>query len=83
VEVRVVVWQAPNVLRVPSSALFRVVEEWHVYVVGAGDVVEVRRVDVGRETGLEAEVRAGLNEGDRVVLYPSDRVSEGVWVVAR
>jgi HlyD family secretion protein len=83
VEVRVVIWQAPDALRVPSSALFRVGEAWHAYVVNATDLVESRPVEIGRQTGLEAEVRSGLAEGDRVVLYPSDRVSEGVWVAGR
>ncbi len=83
VEVRVVIWAAPDVLRVPASAVFRVGEAWHAYVVGAGDRVESRPVELGRQTGLEAEVRSGLAEGDRVVLYPSDRVTDGVWVVVR
>ena len=83
VEVRVVVWQADDVLRVPASALFRVGDTWHAYVLGPGDVVRLQAVEVGRETGLEAEVRKGLAEGDRVVLYPSDRVADGVWVVGR
>lgn len=83
VEVRVVIWEAPDVLRVPASAVFRVGEAWHVYVVGAGDRAESRPVEIGRQTGLEAEVRSGLAQDDRVVLYPSDRVTDGVWVVAR
>jgi len=83
VDVRVVIWEADDVLRVPASALFRVGEAWQAYVLGADDRAASRVVEVGRQTGLEAEVRDGLVEGDRVVLYPSDRIAEGVWVVGR
>ncbi len=83
VDVRVVIWEAGNVLRVPASALFREGDAWHAYVLGPDAVVSSRQVDVGRETGLEVEVRSGLAEGDQVVLYPSDRVADGVWVAGR
>jgi len=83
VDVRVVVWEAPDTLTVPASALFRVGDDWQAYVLDADDVVTARVVDVGRQTGLEAEVRGGLAEGDRVVLYPSERIANGVWVVGR
>ena len=36
VEARVVVWEAPDVLRVPGSALFRRADQWHVFVVERG-----------------------------------------------
>ncbi|HUF48698.1 MAG TPA: HlyD family efflux transporter periplasmic adaptor subunit [Vicinamibacterales bacterium] len=83
VEVRVVVWEAADVLRVPASALFRVGDVWHAWVVGGGDRVESRSVEIGGQTGLAAEVRSGLAEGDRVVLHPSDRVIAGVRIVGR
>jgi HlyD family secretion protein len=83
VDVRVVVWEAADVLRAPASALFRVNDVWHVYVMGPDGVVHSRQIDVGRETGLEVEVTSGLAEGDRVVLYPSDRIADGVWVAGR
>ncbi len=41
VEVRVVIWESPNVVKVPTSALFRHGEQWAVYVIdrrpGAAD----------------------------------------------
>jgi hypothetical protein len=36
---------------------------------------ELRRVDVGRRRGSEAEVREGLREREQVVLHPSDTLS--------
>ncbi len=83
VDVRVVIWEAGDVLRVPANALFRVGAAWHAYVLGPDDVVTSRPIEVGRQTGLEVEVLDGLEEGDRVVLYPSERVADGVWVVGR
>jgi HlyD family secretion protein len=82
VEVRVIQWEG-DVLKVPASALFRRGEEWAVFAVDAADLAHARVVDVGRRTGLEAEVRGGLSDGDRVVVHPSDRVADGVLVVAR
>ncbi len=82
VETRVVIWSASNVLKVPSSALFRTGDQWTTYVVRDGRA-DRRPVDVGHDTGLEAEVRSGLNEHDHVILHPSDRVAPGVRVAAR
>ena len=37
-------------------------------------------VQVGHRTTTEAEILGGLQEGDRVILYPGDRVSDGILV---
>jgi len=83
VTTRVITWQAPDVLQVPSSALFRQGDAWAAFVVGADGAVSIRAVDVGRDTGMAAEVRSGLTEGERVVLHPSDQISDGVVVEER
>jgi HlyD family secretion protein len=82
VEVRVVVWEAQDVLTVPASALFRHGDGWSVFVV-AGGRARQRDVRVGHWTAFEAEVLDGLREGDVVVRHPSDRVTEGVRVRAQ
>jgi HlyD family secretion protein len=82
-EVRVVQWESANVLTMPASALFRQGDEWAAYVLDADDVARLRTVDIGRQTGLEAEVLSGVSEGDRVVLHPSDRVEDGTLVAPR
>jgi HlyD family secretion protein len=79
VEARVVVWEAPDVLRVPGSALFRKGEAWHVFVV-EGHAARLRAVEVGHRGSFEAELLGGLEPGERVVLHPSDRVQDGVRV---
>ena len=77
VEVRVVVWEAPMILIVPGSALFREGALWRAFVIEQGRAA-IRTVEVGHRTSTEVEVRGGLKEGDRVVLYPGDRVLEGL-----
>lgn len=82
VEGRIVTWRAEDVLKVPVSALFRTGEGWNVFVLDGGRA-RTRTVDVGHRGETEAEVRGGLAEGDTVVLYPSDQVTEGARVRAR
>ena len=82
VEARVVIDEANDVLKIPTSALFRVGEESAVFQVVDG-VVRQRIVKIGRQNGLEAEVLEGLSQGARLVLHPSDRIEDGVQVVQR
>ena len=79
VEARIVVDEARNVLKVPSGALFRQGDSQAVFVVNDGKA-KLRRVTVGRRSSLEAEVISGLTEGEKVVVYPSDKVRDGVWL---
>jgi multidrug efflux pump subunit AcrA (membrane-fusion protein) len=78
VEARIVVWEG-EVLKVSSGALFRHGEGWGVFVVEGG---KARRVEVGagRRTSSEVEIRSGLNEGDVVVLHPSNELEDGAAV---
>lgn len=82
VETRIVLWEAPSVLKVPLSALFRAGERWAVFVAADGRARR-RIVRIGRRTPLEAEVVEGLKPGEQVVVHPSDRVTEGVRLVQR
>jgi HlyD family secretion protein len=79
IEARIVVWHANDVLRVPSSALFRRGDAWAAFVVSDGRAL-LRDVGVGARGPFEAEVKEGLAEGDTVVLHPSDRLADGVRV---
>jgi HlyD family secretion protein len=82
VEVRIALASLENALKVPTSALFRVGEQWAVYVVEGG---RARRVslELGQRTNLEAEIRAGLTEGQQVVLHPPDTLTDGARVTVR
>ena len=82
VEVRVVIWEAEDVLKLPTAALFRQREAWAVYVVDNG---RARRtlITLGHQTGQEAEVVSGLSEGARVILHPGDTLTDGARVKER
>ncbi|PID60458.1 MAG: RND transporter [Gammaproteobacteria bacterium] len=82
VNARIVVWEADQVLRIPSAALFREGEAWAAFVVVDGRAVR-RPVDIGVNNGTFAEVLGGLDAGDRVVLYPSNAIEDGTLVVPR
>jgi HlyD family secretion protein len=76
VEARIVVWSEPNVLKVPTAALYRRGKEWATLLARDGEAVE-QRLQVGHTNGLETEIVAGLKDGDVVVLHPGDRVKPG------
>jgi HlyD family secretion protein len=79
VEVRVVTWEATDVLKVPTSALFREGERWAVYRVEDN---RARRtiVELGHQTGQEAEVTGGLSADARIILHPGDTLQDGARV---
>lgn len=82
VDVSIVLWESDDTLVLPLLALFRHGPDWAVFVDAAGRA-ERRLVEIGRRNSLDAEVLGGLEEGERVVLYPGDRVSAGVRIAER
>lgn len=82
VEVRLTVWQAPDVLQVPLAATFRRGEEWAAFRVEDG-VARLVPITLGQRGEADVQVLAGLAPGDTVALSPSDRVSDGARVAAR
>jgi len=80
--VHVTVWKSDSALAVPVSALFRKGESWAVFVIRHGRA-GTALIQIGHRNSQVAEVVSGLSVGDRVVLHPSDRVSEGVRVAER
>lgn len=82
VHLKIVEWEAQDVLQLPLSALFRVGADWHVFAVADG-LVEERAVTLGRRSIDAAQVTGGLEEGTEVVLYPGDTLSAGTAVVPR
>jgi len=82
VEVRIVAWEADDVVTVPTSALFRHGQQWAVYRL---EEQRARRtiVGVGHQTGQEAEIITGLSHGDRVIVHPADTLTDGARVKPR
>jgi HlyD family secretion protein len=96
VEARIVIAQAADVLKVPTSALFRVGDKWAVFRVDKNGVARETIVEIGLQNGLEAEVverkaeaspspgtPEPLGEGDWVVTHPGDNIADGTKVVSR
>jgi HlyD family secretion protein len=82
VEARIVIWEGADVLKVPAGALFRRGEGWAVFRVVKGKA-RLAPVRIGHGNGVETEVLEGLDEHDRVVVHPSDRVRDGAAVGSR
>jgi HlyD family secretion protein len=80
--VHVTIWNAEDVLTVPVGALFRQGQEWAVFAVRDGRV-RTTLIKIGHRNGRIAEILAGLSQGDRVVLHPSDRIKDGTSVAER
>lgn len=80
--VRIAVYENPDALRVPLPALFRRGDAWAVFAVENGVAVE-RRIEIGQRNSSYAEVASGLQEGQSIILHPSDKVANGGAVVAR
>ena len=82
VDAQIVVFTQDSAIIVPAGALFRRGDGWSVYVVNDGRA-QIREVQVLRRSGRFAAIASGLNEGEAVIVYPSDRVASGVRVVLR
>jgi HlyD family secretion protein len=82
VEVRVVVWEGRDVVKAPTSSLFRQGEKWAVFVVEGGRA-RLRMVEVGQRSGFAAQILSGLTPGERVVVHPSDTLRDGARVRPR
>ncbi|MGY6627735.1 MAG: efflux RND transporter periplasmic adaptor subunit [Oceanicaulis sp.] len=79
---RIEIWRDDDALQIPVAALFRHEGAWAVFVVDGGRA-QLRSVEAGRNDRRNAQILSGLQPGDQVVLYPSDRIRDGVRVRAR
>jgi HlyD family secretion protein len=82
VEARVVIWEQPDVLKVPTSSLFRQGDGWAAFVVDNGRAT-IRALRIGQRNGSAAEVVEGVKAGERVIVHPPDQVADGIRVVQR
>ena len=82
VDLRIVLWEGVDVVKLPLTALFRDGDQWAVFVESGGRA-QRRHVEIGRRNGLEAEITGGLKVGERVIMHPSDKVIDGIRVTGR
>jgi HlyD family secretion protein len=81
VSVSIVTWNGPDVLAVPSSALFRSGADWAVFVMRDGRA-RLARVTPGPSDGERTVIESGLSEGESVIVQPSDLLRDGTRVKA-
>ena len=82
VEARVVLWESDAVLTVPITALVRVADGWAVYKSADGRA-RLTPIELGLSDGRFYAVTEGLQAGDRIVAYPSNRVVDGIRLGGR
>jgi len=82
VEARIVTWHGENVLQIPTGALFRRGGDWMTFLFDSGKARQTK-VEIAHNNGVAAEVRGGVNEGQRVILHPPDAVADGAAVQVR
>jgi HlyD family secretion protein len=82
VNARIVVWQTGDTIRVPLGALFRNGNAWQTFVVKDGRAVRTN-VTVGRSNDSDAQVLGGLLPGDKIIVHPSDQITDGTRVSVR
>ena len=82
VDVRVVVGEAKNAIRVPLGALYRRGNGWALYKVVDGRA-KLTEVQVAEADPHFRAVTAGVTEGDELIVFPGSSVSDGVRIKPR
>jgi HlyD family secretion protein len=82
VESRFILWENEDVLQIPASALFRIDDEWALFVM-VNNKAKRRGVKVGQRNGLSAQILEGLAEGDAVITHPDKTIEDGIGVKPR
>lgn len=82
VEAEIVLWESPDVLVIPSGAVFRDGDSWAVFRVVDGEA-KATPIELGHRGDFDVEIAAGLSVGDEVVVHPGDQLADGVSVERR
>lgn len=82
VDVRVIVSEQADALRVPTGALVRDGRGWAVFVIERGRA-RLTPITIGQGGDDFRAVASGLRDGQRVVLFPGDDLKDGARVRAR
>ena len=76
VEAAFLLWEADNVLQVPTSALFRVDQDWALFLAGDGRAV-LQVVKPGQRSGISTQILAGIEAGQVLINHPGDNLEPG------
>src|SRR5262245_12315099 len=69
-----------KILILPDNTLIFRGKSLQVAVVNANSAVQLRDVKVGRDFGVQSEILSGVTETDKVIVNPSDSLSNGTTV---
>ena len=81
-EQRVIIYENFEALKVPISALFRMGDDWAVFI-NDRNKAKLKKIIIGNKNSLEAEVISGLIEGEEVILHPSNSIFNNVSINVR
>jgi hypothetical protein len=81
--VRFSVPRAASTLLIPGDTLVVRSDGPQVAVVGPDHRVRYQKIALGRDYGAQLEVTQGLQEGDELVVNPTDQIRDGVTVEIR
>jgi HlyD family secretion protein len=81
VDAQIIIWQRDDVVKVPTSALFREGGAWAIFTVADGRAKR-KSIDIGRQTDQATQVLTGLTPGQQVIAYPGDQITDGTRVQA-
>lgn len=79
---RIAAWDCADCVQVPIPALFRVGNDWAVFVIQSGRTAQ-KRVSIGHMNDDMAEVLGGLEPGETVIVHPNDSLSDGALAELR
>jgi HlyD family secretion protein len=82
VDVRVVVGEAKNAVRVPLGALFRRGNGWALYQL-VDDRAKLTEVQVAEADPHFRAITAGIAAGDDVIVFPGSSIADGTRIKAR
>lgn len=75
VELAFLLSHVEDVLKVPLGALFKADDKWAVFVIQSGKA-HLRTIEIAAKNDREALVKSGLQEGEQVILFPSDMIKD-------
>lgn len=81
IQARIVLWQQDEVLKLPGSSVFRVGNEWRVFV-AENERARERTVIIGQRNRDDVQIISGLREGEQIIRFPSRQVSDGARIIA-
>lgn len=82
VDVRVVVREAKNAVRVPLGALFRRGNDWALYKL-VDDRAKLTEVQAAEADPHFRAVTSGITEGDAVIVFPGSSITDGTRIEPR